>query len=76
MSQPNPAIFHTVEFMGFYFPPLVLWAAAALVPFVLLRWSLGRVGLYGLVWNRALFNLALYMLVLGGLVFFGNLAWL
>lgn len=81
MILPDLAIFHTVEFLGFYLPPAALWAACALVPFLLLRWLLRRIGLYALVWNPSLFNIALYVLVMGGLVYFGNIylgsiAWL
>ena len=76
MDEPNLAVFHTVEFIGFYLSPLVLWAAAAIVPFVVLRWAFGCVGLYRLVWHRSLFNIAVYLLVIGGLIYFGNRLWL
>ena len=76
MGAPNLAIFHSVEFFGFYLPPLSLWAAAALVPFAIIRWMIGRLGLYRFIWHRSLFNIALYVLLVGGLVYFGNLAWL
>jgi hypothetical protein len=76
MDVPSLAAFHTVEFVGFYLPPLMLWAAGAIIPFVILRWLLERFGLYRFVWHRSLFNLALYVLLMGGVVFFGNLAWL
>ncbi len=73
---PSLSAFHTVEFLGFYFPPLVLWAGGAIIPFVILRWLLGRFDLYRFVWHRSLFNLALYVLLVGCMLFFGNLAWL
>ena len=76
MSIPSIAVFHTVEFFGFYLPPLVLWAAASLIPFIVFRWLLDRFDLYRFVWHRSLFNLALYVLLVGGVIFFGNLAWL
>jgi Protein of unknown function (DUF1656) len=76
MDIPSLAAFHTVEFLGFYLPPLMLWAAVALIPFAILRALLERFDLYRLVWHRALFNLALYVLLVGGTVFLGNLAWL
>ena len=37
---------------------------------------LDRFGLYRFVWHRSLFNLALYVLLVGGAVLFGNLSWL
>ena len=76
MDLSNLVAFHTVEFVGFYLPPLMLWAGGAIIPFVVLRWLLERFGLYRFVWHRSLFNLALYVLLVGGAVFFGNLAWL
>ncbi len=76
MSLPGLTTFHTVEFAGFYLPPLIVWAGATLIPFIVLRWLLERVGFYQLVWHRSLFNLALYVLLVGGVVFLGNLAWL
>jgi hypothetical protein len=76
MDLPTLAAFHTVEFLGFYLPPLALWAGGALIPFVVLRSLVERFGLYRFVWHRSLFNLALYVLLMGGVVFLGNLAWL
>jgi hypothetical protein len=74
--SPNLTLFHTVEFAGFYLPPLMLWAAAAIVPFIVLRRLFERLGLYRFVWHRSLFNLSLYVLLVGGALFLGNLAWL
>lgn len=65
-----------MELLGFYLPPLMLWAAVAVIPFTVLRWLLARSGFYRLVWYRPLFNLALYVLLAGAVVFVGNLAWL
>jgi hypothetical protein len=70
------ATFHMVEFLGFYVPPLVLWAIAAIIPFVILRWLLERFGFYRFVWHRSLFNLALYVVLVGVGVFFGSLPWM
>jgi hypothetical protein len=74
--EPNLAVFHTVEFFGFYLPPAMLWAAVALVPFVIVRWLMGKLDLYHYVWHRSLFNLALYVLMVGGVIFLGGRAWL
>jgi hypothetical protein len=76
MSLPDLAAFHTVDLFGFYLPPMVLWATASLVPFIALRWLLDQFNFYRFVWHRSLFNLALYVLLVGGVVFLGNLAWL
>ncbi len=72
---PNLTLFHTVEFLGFYLPPLALWAGAAFLPFLVLRAVIGRLGLYRFVWHRSLFNLALYVLLVGGAVYLGSLPW-
>jgi hypothetical protein len=76
MSMLNLAVFHTVEVAGFYLPSLTIWVALAAVPSVLLQRGLERFGLYRFVWHRSLFNLALYVLLVGGVVLLGNLAWL
>jgi Protein of unknown function (DUF1656) len=70
------ASFHTLEFFGFYLSPLMLWASAALILLVAFRWLLERLDFYRFVWHRSLFNLALYVLLLGGIAFLGSLAWL
>lgn len=72
MNEPSLAILHTVNVLGFYLPPMLFWAAAALLPYALARWAIGALDLYRFVWHRSLFNLALYVLSLGGLVFIGN----
>jgi hypothetical protein len=75
MDLPSFSVRHSVEFLGFYLPPLALCAAGAVVLFVILRWQFARLGLYRFVWHRPLFNLALYVLLLGGVVFFGDRVW-
>lgn len=73
---PDLAVFHDIEIVGFYVSPLLLWSAAALIPFALLRWLFDRYGLYRFIWHRSLFNLALYVLLVGGAVLIGNWSWL
>lgn len=72
MDLPSLSVRHSVEFLGFYLPPEALCAGGAVVLFLLFRWLFARFGLYQFVWHRALFNLALYVLLLGGVVFFGD----
>ncbi len=69
---PTLAMFHTVELLGFYLSPVVFWAGAAVVPFIAVRKLLERWGAYRFIWHRSLFNLALYVLLVGGIVFLGN----
>jgi hypothetical protein len=63
-----------LDFFGFYLPPLVLWALVALV--LVVRWVLGRTGAYDFIWHRPLFDVALFVAILGGLVFSGGTRWL
>jgi hypothetical protein len=65
-----------IDVLGFYVPPIAAWALLALVPFLLFRWLLLISGLYRFVWHRALFNLALYLLILSGIVLGGGQGWL
>lgn len=68
MLLPARIAFYTPEALGFYLPPLMLWAGLALPPFLMLRWGLGRAGFYRLVWHRTLFDTALYVIVLGAVM--------
>ena len=54
---------------GVFFPPMLLWALAAMVITALLRRLLAVTGFYRLVWHRPLFDLALLIIVLGGITF-------
>jgi len=67
---PSPiASAHTFDLFGFYMPALVFWCLVALVPHALLRRGLAAVGFYRFVWHRALFDTALFVLVLWAIVF-------
>lgn len=76
MDVPNIALFRVVEVFGFYLPPAMLWALAVLVPYTLVRLALSHAGLYRFVWHRGLFNLALYVVMLGGAIWIGSRPWL
>lgn len=65
-----------LDFFGFYLPPIILWILVLLVPFVVLRWALGRIGFYAFVWHRPLFDAALFVVLLGILIFSGGTRWL
>lgn len=56
-----------LDLYGVFLSPLLGLGVAALVIQFLLRRLLDRLGLYRWVWHRALFDTALYVLVLGGL---------
>jgi protein AaeX len=57
-----------IDLYGVFIPSLLLWVAAALpltaVLLHLLRW----LGFYRFVWHRPLFDFALLVIVLGGVV--------
>ncbi|CAA0101482.1 Uncharacterised protein [Starkeya nomas] len=76
MPVPNLTLFHPLEFVGFYVSPLVLWAAVAIIPYALAHLLLSRFNLYRFVWHRSLFNLGLYVLMVGALLAFGTGIWL
>ena len=52
---------------GVLFPPLLVSVGAALVVTGVVRRVLSVTGAYRFVWHPALFDLALFVLVLGGL---------
>ncbi|WP_208299820.1 MULTISPECIES: DUF1656 domain-containing protein [Azorhizobium] len=57
-----------LDLHGVFIPRLLVLAVAAYVALALLRPLLDRADLYRLVWHRALFDVCLYVLVLGGFV--------
>jgi hypothetical protein len=61
-----------VSLYGLYVPTLLLLTLAALVVSRVLNGLLARLGVYRFVWHPALFDLALFVIVLGGLSFFAS----
>jgi len=59
-----------ISLYGLFVPPLLLLALAALVVSRLLNLVLARTGFYKLVWHPALFDLSLFVIVLGALAHF------
>ena len=55
-------------FGGVLLPGVLIAALAALALTLALRRLLSRVGFYRLVWHPTLFTLALFVLILGGIV--------
>ena len=54
------------DIYGVYFPAFAVFAAIALlVQIVVINRLLDAVGFYRLVWHRALFDLAIYVILLG-----------
>jgi len=61
-----------LNLFGIFFPPLLLWALVAGVLGLGLRRLLGAVGAYRWVWHPALFDLALFVLLLGAVTALGE----
>lgn len=53
-----------IDLFGIFVPPMFAYATAALLIWLVLRGCLTWIGAYRLVWHPALFNTALYVLVL------------
>ena len=59
-----------LDFYGVLISPLLLWAALAFAVTAVLRRALALVGFYRVVWHRPLFDLALLIILVGGVVAF------
>ena len=53
------------DIYGVYFPAFAVFAAIAFMLQVAINRFLGAIGFYRLVWHRALFDLAIYVILLG-----------
>jgi hypothetical protein len=61
-----------ISLYGIYLPPLLLLMLPALLLSRVLSSVMARVGFYRLVWHPALFDLSLFVIVLGSLSFFAS----
>jgi hypothetical protein len=57
-----------ISIAGVFVPTLLLWAAIAFGLNAVLRRLLARLGFYRFVWHRGLFDLAQFIILLGGTV--------
>lgn len=57
-----------LDILGVFVPALLAWVLLALLLAGLLRRAFDRLGLYRHVWHPPLFNAALFVLLLGGIV--------
>ena len=57
------------DIYGVLIPALLVWLVIAYALSAVLRRLMQRFGLYRLVWHRALFDFALYVCLLGGVVY-------
>jgi hypothetical protein len=53
------------DIYGVYVPAFAIYAAIALLPQIAIMRLLDACGFYRLVWHRALFDLTIYVIVLG-----------
>lgn len=63
---------YQIDLFGVLLPSLMLWLVITYAIGALLRPLLERVGVYRFVWHRALFDLALYVCLLGGVVYLSS----
>jgi hypothetical protein len=59
---------HEIDIYGVFVPDLLVWMAVAFLVSVPVRRLFGAFGVYRLVWHRPLFDLALFVIILGGIV--------
>ncbi|MDE1150732.1 MAG: DUF1656 domain-containing protein [Azospirillaceae bacterium] len=55
-----------LDIHGVFISPLLAWGFIAFIVSIGVRWVLRLVGAYRLVWHRPLFDLALYVIIFGG----------
>jgi uncharacterized protein DUF1656 len=63
---------YEIDIYGVLVPALLLWLIVTYGLCVMLRPVLQRTGLYHLVWHRALFDFALFICMLGGVVYLSS----
>ncbi len=63
---------YEVDLFGILVPALLIWIVVSYVIGAMLRRLLDRAGFYRFVWHPALFDLALYVCLLGGVVFLSS----
>jgi hypothetical protein len=57
-----------VNLLGVYLPPMLAYLAVTAVLWLVLRHLLRRLGVYRWVWHRPLFDTALFVILLAGIV--------
>ncbi len=59
---------HEIDLSDMFVSPMILWANVALMITGLMSLAMSRLGLYRFVWHKPLVDLALLVIVLGGVV--------
>ena len=60
---------YVIDIYGVLVPALLLWIIVAYILSAILRRLMHRFDLYRLVWQRALFDFAIFVCLLGGVVY-------
>jgi hypothetical protein len=63
---------YEIDIFGVLAPSLLLWLVVAYGLTALLRLGLDRTGVYRAVWHRALFDLSLFVCLLGGIIYLSS----
>ena len=63
---------YEIDIAGVLLPSLLLWLVIAYVLSALLSAQLRHLGFYRLVWHRALFDFAMFVCLLGGIVYLSS----
>jgi hypothetical protein len=62
-------MFTEAQLDGILFAPIVLSCLLGAIVFVPLRFVLGRLGIFSAVWHPALFELSLYLIIIGAIIY-------
>ena len=57
------------DIYGVLIPALLVWLVAAYILYAVVRAALSAAGAYRFIWHRPLFDIALYVILLGAVVF-------
>ena len=63
---------YNIDLFGVLTPSLLLWLLVAYALFALVRAVIERTGFYRVVWHRALFDLCIFVCLLGGVVYLSS----
>lgn len=62
-------MFTEAQLDGILFAPIVLYCLLGAIVFVPVRFVLGRLRIFSAVWHPALFELALYLIITGAIIY-------
>ncbi len=62
-------MFTEAQVAGILFAPIVLYCLLGAIVFVPVRFVLGRLRVFSAVWHPALFELSLYLIITGAIIY-------